>query len=86
MAEHFTGEVRNGVVVFDPDVPPPGEGARVRVEVVDEVDPSFHGPPRASTPLLDLIDQLDRMPGDPGWPGDAAAQHDHYLYGSPKRP
>jgi hypothetical protein len=33
MAESYMGEVRGGVVVFDPGTSPPPEGTRVRVEV-----------------------------------------------------
>jgi len=38
------------------------------------------------TPLAELGELIDRLPSDPDWPPDAAAQHDHYLYGTPKRP
>ena len=31
-----------------------------------------------------LLDQIDKLP-PAGLPEDAAAQHDHYLYGLPKR-
>jgi hypothetical protein len=34
--------------------------------------------------LLELAEQLDKLPATDS-PSDAAAQHDHYLYGSPKR-
>lgn len=46
------------------------------------------GPQQAPTkpPLLELMDILDRFPPNPDWPEDFAAQHDHYLYGTPKRP
>jgi hypothetical protein len=37
-------------------------------------------------PLLALIDIAQEFPDDPDMPTDAAAQHDHYLYGTPKRP
>jgi hypothetical protein len=71
--------VKGGVIVLDPPAVLP-EGAVVEVATVLETNPGAAGR------LLDLIDQLDRLPGDPDWPEDAAAQHDHYLYGAPKRP
>jgi len=37
-------------------------------------------------PLAALADLLSRFPGNPEWPADGAAQHDHYLYGTPKKP
>ena len=40
-------------------------------------------------PLVRLGEALDRLaaerPDDPNAPTDGAAQHDHYLYGTPKR-
>jgi len=35
--------------------------------------------------LADIADWSKRCPSTPTSPGDAAAQHDHYLYGTPKR-
>jgi hypothetical protein len=81
MAETYTGQVQNGVIVLDEGTPPLPEGTKVRIETDATLD---H--PNPSTPLLELIDRLDKIPGDPDWPTDAAAQHDHYLYGSRKRP
>lgn len=37
-------------------------------------------------PLSALLAALDRVPPNPDWPPDGAAQHDHYLYGTPKEP
>jgi hypothetical protein len=42
------------------------------------------GSPR--TPLMALAEIAHQFPDDPDMPTDAAAQVDHYLYGSPKRP
>jgi hypothetical protein len=42
-------------------------------------------PATETTPLPDLVKLLEQFPSDPNWPADAAAQHDHYLYGTPKR-
>ena len=39
----------------------------------------------ANRPLVELADQLARFPENPQWPADGAAQHDHYLYGTPKK-
>jgi hypothetical protein len=41
-------------------------------------------PPAAANPLGDLVRQLGELPPNPDWPADGAAQHDHYLYGTPK--
>lgn len=37
-------------------------------------------------PLKRLAALLAQFPSDPNAPTDGAAQHDHYLYGTPKRP
>jgi hypothetical protein len=36
-------------------------------------------------PLMRLAKALEGLPSDPNAPTDGAAQHDHYLYGTPKR-
>lgn len=35
--------------------------------------------------LQKLAERLAEHPSDPNAPTDGAAQHDHYLYGTPKR-
>jgi hypothetical protein len=44
-------------------------------------------PPAAANgkPLLKLLKALEELPANLDWPADGAAQHDHYLYGLPKR-
>ena len=37
------------------------------------------------SPLQRLARLAREFPADPDWPADGAAQHDHYLYGTPKR-
>jgi predicted DNA-binding antitoxin AbrB/MazE fold protein len=36
--------------------------------------------------LARLIQIAEQFPDNPDSPTDLAAQHDHYLYGTPKRP
>jgi hypothetical protein len=44
-------------------------------------------PPGApERPLTALAEIAYLFPDNPDYPQDAAAQHDHYLYGLPKRP
>jgi hypothetical protein len=54
--------------------------------VVENPLPSSMPAPATTTPLSELAKLLEQFPSDPDWPPDAAAQHDHYLYGTPKRP
>ncbi|MGA2067377.1 MAG: hypothetical protein ABSG86_20570 [Thermoguttaceae bacterium] len=77
----YRGKVKNGVVVLEPPSVLP-EGAEVRVEIV---------PAENEGPLLDeagetLGQKLMQFAGQAvGLPEDAALNHDHYLYGAPKR-
>ena len=77
----YRGHVKGGVVVLEPPAVLP-EGVEVRVEVV---------PPGIERPLLDeqgktlgqkLMKYAVRAVG---LPEDSAVNHDHYLYGAPKR-
>jgi AF2212-like protein len=36
--------------------------------------------------LMPLLEIARKYPRNPSAPTDGAAQHDHYLYGTPKRP
>ncbi len=77
----YRGRVKNGVVVLESAAVLP-EGAEVRVEIVSA---------ESEGPLLDehgqtLGQKLVKYAGRAvGLPEDAAMQHDHYLYGTPKR-
>jgi hypothetical protein len=70
------GHIENGKVVFDPpaDVP---EGAKVRVEVLPSAEADG---PTLLERLKDIVGKAKHLPPD------ASYQHDHYLYGTPKKP
>jgi len=88
MAETYTGEVRNGVVVFDPGVSPPGEGTRVRIEAEQPLLRPLpnHDDSMASTRawLLAAAREAEADPEAHSLPGDLAEQHDHYAHGKPR--
>ena len=70
----YHGRVKNGVIVLDEPVPLP-EGTEVKIEPVE---------PAAEKPSV--WDKLLELAGTAqGLPEDAARNHDHYLYGTPKR-
>ena len=71
----YTGQVKEGVVVFEGSDRPP-EGARV--EVV-EVPSTTQQPPSWGDLLGGLIGTVD------GLPADMAENHDHYIHGAAKR-
>ncbi len=68
----YEGIVQNGAVKLPPNVDLP-DGTVVRIE------------PAPERPLMDLARRLQGVNTDPAWPADGAAEHDHYLYGTPKR-
>ena len=70
---HFDGKV------FVSDQPVDlAVGTQVEVHIVAST-------PEQRGPLMDLIDWVQTLPPLSDSPGDAVAQHDHYLYGTPKR-
>ena len=77
----YHGHVRNGVVVLDdPAVLP--EGAEVQVSVLmpaPELAADDETVPTLGQKLLKHAGKAF------GLPSDAARNHDHYLYGTPKR-
>ena len=82
----YEGTVKGGVVVLAGDHPL-AEGTRVRVEPLPAgaAAPSGDAVP---TPALQptLGQRLMKFAGRArGLPPDAARNHDHYLYGTPKR-
>jgi hypothetical protein len=69
----FLGTVKNGVIVLDNAQALP-EGSKVKV-VVQEHEPD-------QPTLLNLLHHAGALPD---MPSDFAAQHDHYIHGTPKR-
>lgn len=57
---------------------PDGNGAAANEMPQEQKDPDEY-------PLMALVKALEGLPCDPNLPTDGAAQHDHYLYGTPKR-
>jgi hypothetical protein len=75
MAETYTGQVQNGVVVFDEGTPPLPEGMRVQLQPID-----------LEKSLEDLSQALREPSGTvEGLPNDFAENLDHYIHGQPKR-
>ena len=73
----FDGTVSNGVIVMDREELP-AEGTRVRVIVP--------APPTDDDDLTPLSKMLLSFAGRAvGMSADASEQHDHYIYGTPKR-
>ena len=75
MSETYTGQVQNGVVVFDKGTPPLPEGMRLILQPFD-----------MEKSLEDLSKALRELSGTvEGLPEDYAENLDHYLHGQPKR-
>ena len=75
------GRIRNRSVVLDEPAALP-DGTLVEVSTVDAVTAD----PAAQPPGPTLYDRYKRFIGAaPGLPPDLAAEHDHYIHGTPKR-
>jgi hypothetical protein len=68
----YRGKIVDGKVVLEKDAKIP-EGTEVRVETIEEL------------PLMGLVRISEKLSDDPNLPADGAAEHDHYLYGTPKK-
>jgi hypothetical protein len=71
---HFDGKV---LVPEGPVDLPVGQPLEIQVAPAGEKPQGF---------LANLAELAQKFPPDPESPGDAATQHDHYLYGTPKHP
>ena len=76
MAETYTGQVQNGLIVPDDGTPPLPERMRVRIEPEAPED-------EATSTLADRLRSVIGIAQ--GLPVDLAEQHDHYIHGTPKR-
>jgi hypothetical protein len=88
MAETYTGQVQNGVVVFDAGVSPPSDGTRVRVETTEPSSRTGAADtdPMASTRawLLAAAREAEADPEAYALPADLAEHHNHYAHGKPR--
>lgn len=75
----YKGRVKNGAIVLDEPVTLP-EGVAVRIELAEAADTADEdsGPSFAER-YASVIGKAQ------GLPEDAAENHDHYLYGVPKK-
>jgi hypothetical protein len=75
----YRGIVKGGVVIVEgPETPP--EGAVVTVNVIEPAASDHKSaPPTWAEVFKDVIGKAK------GLPGDSSVNHDHYLYGTPKR-
>lgn len=65
----------------------PDEPVDLPVNCPLQIEVAAIAPTRAvRNPPKNLVAALHDLPPNPDWPSDGAAQHDHYLYGTPKRP
>jgi predicted DNA-binding antitoxin AbrB/MazE fold protein len=59
---------------------------RCRVELVISTEAAEDDGVASATPLANLAAMATQFPDNPRLSADLAKQHDHYLYGAPKRP
>ncbi len=75
----YKGVVRDGVIVLDSEQKPV-EGSRVSVFISDSM-PKPTGEPKKS--LREFLLSVSGICKE--GPEDGSVQHDHYIYGTPKR-
>jgi hypothetical protein len=78
------GKVQNGGIVFSEPLELP-DGAEVRVNIEEK---NGTPPKEGKSPLWKTLEDIHQnMPDEEKnkLPTDGAAQHDHYVYGAPKR-
>lgn len=73
----YRGRVQGGVIVLD-DIQAPPEGAAVEIRVTDRESPATRDQTIGEL-LLEFAGKAENLPPD------ASVNHDHYLYGLPKR-
>ena len=80
------GKVKNGKVLLDDPRAIP-EGTEVEVRPAKKRKPAAKGKkPKAKARPRSLAERLANVMGKAtGLPSDASVNHDHYLYGLPKR-
>jgi hypothetical protein len=71
------GTIKNGTIVLD-QPPPLPDGQRVEVEL----KPMSHSQPTEEPTLAGLLKFAGALSD---MPADFAAEHDHYIHGTPKR-
>jgi hypothetical protein len=77
----YQGTVKNGVVVYKAGPPPEGADVMVTVTPAQEAIVA-----RGDQGGDDIWAEMEKFVGRaPELPEDAARNHDHYLYGAPKR-
>ena len=77
----YSGHVRQGTVVFDQPIALP-EGVAVRVEISESAPSPACSDNQETTAGRRLLKYAGKAVG---LPSNAARNHDHYLYGAPKR-
>jgi hypothetical protein len=82
----YRGRVKDGMIVLEDSAQLP-EGAQVRVEFEPPLSHSVESDAVESSEQFPALSQrLLKLAGKAkGLPPDAARNHDHYLYGTPKR-
>jgi hypothetical protein len=81
----YRGHVKNGSVVLDPPAKLP-DGTAVSVRPLKATAVKAVRKKKPSKRVPSLYDRLKPVIGKAvGLPPDAARNHDHYLYGTPKR-
>ena len=81
----ISGEVKGGVIILPQDVVLP-EGSLVQVVVADVARDTNTPPSKPTEEGESIRDKLMKFAGIcTDMPADSSENHDHYLYGTPRR-
>lgn len=84
MAQKYTGQVVNGVIVLDEDTPPLPEGTRLRLETIAVPAPEETDALAGTRAFLLAAARAAEADADEfPLPSDLAENHDHYAHGRP---
>jgi hypothetical protein len=78
----YRAKMVNGKVEFEGGIRP-ADGVELRVDVVPDKKPAPTSGRRST--LSEVLLSFAGIMSDPNLPVDGSVNHDHYIYGSPKR-
>ncbi len=78
----YLGHLENGILVLENGATIP-EGARVRVELLPSIEANRESDDENGPTMYDHYKSIIGVIKD--LPPDFAAQHDHYIHGTPKK-
>ncbi len=80
----YRAKIQDGQVVFEGGLKPV-EGTELRVEIVEQPASTDASPAPDRATVVQRMLVFAGIMDDPGLPEDGSYNHDHYIYGAPKK-